>query len=321
MRKYIIFFGLIMLSLGCSNSAATPTPSLQPVAVQLKWLHQTQFAGFYVAEQEGYYAEQGIEVTLAPVDFARPSGIEQVLEQEYQFGIASAADLIIARSEGKPVKAVAVIYRIDPYIFLVKPDAGINSPYDFQGHKVAYTPGVVNIYQAVANTLNLDLTQIEQVPYDGFDLWECWEVAPVCLNYATNGPVILDMAGEAYRVFWPGEFGISWYGDVLFTTDQLIKDQPDLVEHFVQATLQGWQKAVGNPDLAVQITLKYDENLDPAFQTQAMNVSLPLIDTGELPIGVMASEGWQTLYDTLLKQDIISEQIEVEDLYTNQFVR
>jgi NitT/TauT family transport system substrate-binding protein len=291
------------------------------VSVQLKWLHQVQFAGLYVAEQEGYYADENLTVALKPVDFEQQLSVEKVLSGDSDFGIAAPEEVLIARSEGKPVRALAVFFRVGPNVFLATPESEIRSPHDLVGQKIALAPGSSTIiYQAMMGRLAIDRSQIEEIPVNVWDLWECWEIAPLCSNYATNGPVILDQAGEEYGLIWPSDYGITWYGDVLITTDEMMTEQPDVVERFVRATLKGWRQAVSNPELAVSATMAFDAELDKSFQTAAMKASIPLIDTGEDQIGWMRPEAWQQINDILVDQDVIGAAVDVKTAYTNEFV-
>jgi NitT/TauT family transport system substrate-binding protein len=323
-RKHQMIAGVLLLALltsGLLAACKTPVPEPDKVSVRLKWLHMVQFAGHYVAQQEGYYADANLEVTLESVDFEQQVAIDKVLAGENDFGIAAAEELVIARSEGKTVRALAVIFRISANVLLVTPESGIKSPHDFIGQKVALSPGGPQIiYAAMMDRLGLDRSQVEEVPVTTWDLWECWEAAPVCPNYATNGPVILRLAGEDFVLIWPGDYGVSWYGDILFTSEQMMAEQPEVVERFVQATLRGWQQAVEQPDLAVEATLAYDEQLDEAFQSEAMLAAVPLVDTGGAPIGWMDAAVWQGIHDTLLDQGIISSPVDLDLVYTNEFM-
>ncbi|MCI0397367.1 MAG: ABC transporter substrate-binding protein [Chloroflexi bacterium] len=312
----ILFFVVSGVILAACSATAEPAE----VSVRLKWLHQTQFAGMYIAEQEGYYEDENLTVTIDSVDFEQQSAIEKVLAGENDFGLTSPEALLLARSEGKPVRAVAVIFKLNPTVYLVTPDSGIETPEDLLGEKVALSPEEPTIlFIAMMKQLGLDLDQVEIVETTTFDLYECWELAPVCPNYSTNGPIILDQAGEEYNLIWPSDYGVTWYGDVLVTTEQMIEEQPEVVERFVRATLKGWQKAIEEPDLAVTTTLALDSQLDEEFQTEAMQRSIPLIDTGEAPIGVMSEEIWQNTLDILLDQEILSEPLDLEQVYTNEF--
>jgi NitT/TauT family transport system substrate-binding protein len=330
MRRSNLFVQVILLLIAISLSACATTitepvdePAAEPtaVSVRLKWLHQVQFAGLYMAEHEGYYSAENLDVTLEPVDMEQQVGIDKVLAGENDFGVAAPDEILIALAEGKPIRALAVHYRISPSIFLVTPDSGIQTPRDFLGQTVALSPGSTEvIYAAMLENLGVDRGEITEVPVTTYDLWECWESAPVCPNYATNGPPQLEMAGEEYTVIWPSDYGVSWYGDVLFTTEEMIAEQPEVVAGFVKATLQGWQAAIEDPDLAVTATLAYNDQLDVDFQSLAMRASIPLIDTGDAPIGQMDAAVWQAIQELLLEYGFIDSLVELDEVFTNEFV-
>ena len=109
--------------------------ALTPVTVQLAWTHQAQFAGLYAADQKGYFAAEGLDVTFveggAGVDKLAP-----VLDGSAQFGVAGADELILARAEGKPLRAIATIYRRSPIVFIALSEKGITRPQDFVGKTI-----------------------------------------------------------------------------------------------------------------------------------------------------------------------------------------
>src|SRR5215208_1726745 len=127
---------MIVLALNLSTCSKQATKAaLIPLTVQLSWSHQAEFAGFYAAEQQGYYADEGLQVSFLEggpdVDFITP-----VLYGTAEFGVAQPADLIIARAESKPVRSIAAIYRRSPIIFFSHADLGITRPQDFIGKKI-----------------------------------------------------------------------------------------------------------------------------------------------------------------------------------------
>jgi len=99
--------GLVLWVTACSMQ---PPPVLTPVRVQLSWTHQAQFAGFYAAEQNGYYAEENLVVTFIEggPKISTPGAI---LERKVEFAVIPADVTILARAEGRPLRAIAVVYR------------------------------------------------------------------------------------------------------------------------------------------------------------------------------------------------------------------
>jgi NitT/TauT family transport system substrate-binding protein len=317
-RNIIVVLLASALLVACG---ATPTPEPDQVSVQLKWLHQTQFAGFYLAEQEGYYAAENLAVELLPIDLDRQITYEYVVAGQADFGIGAAEEMIIARSEGHPVRAVAVIFRIAPLVYIAPGKANVHTPNDLIGKTVALSPGQgTYLYEAMMGRLGIDRSQINEIEETTFDIYECWETADVCAHYATNGLARANFDGVAATAIWPSDYGVPFYADVIFATEQFIEEHPDLVERFVRATLKGWQKAIEDPELATAATLAVDPSLEQGMQLAAMEMSIPLIDTGEDALGWMRPEIWQTMHDILLEQGLLDAPLDLDLVYTNQFI-
>lgn len=312
---------LVLLIGGAFTACTTSAPEPAQVSVRLKWMHQTQFAGIYVAEQEGYYAEENLAVTIEPIDLDRQITTEYVLAGENDFAIGSGEEMIIARSEGQPVRAVAVIFRLNPLVYIAPAEAGINSPADLAGKTIALSPGQgTYLYEAMMSQAGVDRSQIDEIDMTVWDVYECWETADACAHYATNGLARAQYDGVEATALWPIDYGVPFYADVIFTSDEFIEKHPDVVERFVHATLKGWQKAIENPELAVDAALTFDDSLNRGFQLAAMEMSIPLIDTGEDAIGWMKPEIWRTMHDILLEQGLIAAPVDLTTVYTNEFV-
>jgi NitT/TauT family transport system substrate-binding protein len=103
----------VVLAIGLLVSGSVLAPAAEAVTVRLKWLHQAQFAGFYVAKDKGYYDAVGVDVSIQPGGSDFPA-IQMVAGGSEQFGVTGADQILIARSKGVPVVAIAVIYRENP---------------------------------------------------------------------------------------------------------------------------------------------------------------------------------------------------------------
>lgn len=318
----ILSLGLMLLLItGCTAAASSSKPEPATVSVRLKWLHQIQFAGIYTAQQEGYYEEENLTVKLDEVDFNHQATYENVLAGDNEIGIGAPEEIILARAQGKPLKVVAVIFRLSPSVYLAPAEANIKTPQDFVGKTVAITPGQGEIiYTAMLANLGIDPSQINKILPSSYSIKECWDTAAVCPDYATNGLALLRHEGADFTVIWPSEYGVSFYGDVIYTTDEFIEQHPEVVERFVRATLKGWQKAIDDLDVGVKDTLAFNSELDEGVQLAALESSLPLIDTGEGKIGLMRPEIWQQMHDVLLEQGLLSQPLDITTTYTNEFV-
>lgn len=316
-----IKIGLILLVVVLALTACASKNSLPPdqVTVQLKWIHQAQFAGFYVAQEKGYYAEENLAVTILEggpdVDI-----VESVISGAADFGVFSPENLIMERSQGKPVVAIAAIFRRSPLVFVSLADSGIRQPEDFIGRIGALAPEAMIQLLAMLNRLELDSTQVENRPYQ-YDHTPLYNgEVDFTYGYSTGGLLRMYESGYEFNVIYPGDYGVHLYADTIFTTDALIAENPDVAARFLKATLRGWQHAIGNIDDAVTATLVYAKEADPDLQARMMEASVPLIHTGEDQIGWMRPEIWQGMHEILLEQGILSNAIDIEGVFTLEFL-
>ena len=127
-------------------------------------------------------------------------------------------------------------------------------------------------------------------------------------------------AGSAINIVYPDDYGIHFYGDVLITTDDLIAENPDLVQRFTRATLKGWTYAVENPETTGAIVQKYKPDADPDLEVARMEASIPLVNTGEDFIGWMKPETWEGMQQILREQGALKNLMDVTQVYTLQFL-
>ena len=125
--NHYVFWKLSLLLKGMIISACLFCSQLmaqESVTLQLKWTHQFQFAGYYMAQQKGYYDEAGLDVTIVPADQKRPNSFGAVERGEAQFGVAHSG-ILQQRIAGKPFVAMAAILQFSPYCWMVKETSDI----------------------------------------------------------------------------------------------------------------------------------------------------------------------------------------------------
>lgn len=317
--RYLLVIVLLMFELAACRPAVSPTPALTPITVQLSWTHQAEFAGLYAAEQQGYFADEGLQVSFVEggpeVDFISP-----VVDGTAQFGIAQPADVILARADGKPLRSIAVIYRRSPIVFFALADTGITRPQDFVGKKIRSALTVDLTLQAMMARVGIspDQYEVEYLPSD-ISLFASGDV-PVWSGFINVFVLEVQQAGYKLNIIYPDDYGIHFYGDVLITTDDLISKNPDLVQRFTRAALKGWTYAVENPASIGAYVQKYNPKADPALENDKMTASIPLVNTGEDFIGWMKPEVWAGMEQTLREQGVLTKKLDVTQVYTMQFV-
>lgn len=308
-----------LLAAGCGPAPRPPDP-LTPVTLQLRWSHNAQFAGFYAADQNGYYAEEGLAVSFVEggpqVDLIAP-----LLDGSAQFSVGLADALLLARADGKAVQAFATIYQRSPLVFIALADSGITRPQDFVGKAIRSAPAASPTLHAMMQRLGIDASSYREVelPSD-VDLFVTGEV-PVWSAFINNLVLDLRLAGHDITVFYPDEYGVHFYGDTLLTSEALIAGDPELVARFLRATLRGWRFAVEHPDAAGPLVQQYVPGADPARESEAMIITLPMVNTGEEEIGWMRPAVWAGMERTLREQGVLPRQVDPAGAYTLQFLQ
>lgn len=317
-RSFLLVLSLLLVA--ACRPQPVPLPP-DPVTVQLKWVHQAQFAGFYVAREMGYYAAENLDVTFVEGG-PNINIVAQVARGQATFGVSGPQEILIDQSQGEPVTAIAAIFRRSPLVFLTLADSGLQRPADFLGRRAALG-GVVDgelQFASMLNHLGLDSAQVEIVPY-AYDYTSFFGGdAEITLAYTTSGLIRMRQQGRRVNVIWPGDYGVHLYADTLIAANSLIAQNPELATRFLRATLKGWRRAVEDPQMAVQITLLYARETDADLQMQMMEASVPLIHTGEDQIGWMRPKVWQETHDLLLEQGLLGAPLELEQVYTLHFL-
>ena len=315
----VMFAGLF----ACSRQEAPK--SLAAAAVQLKWVHQAQFAGLYVAQEKGYFAEEGLKIGFLEGGQGIDSA-QALISGQADFAVITPEDILIRRSQGAAIVAIAAVYRRSAVVYLSVPGTGIVRPSDFSGKTAAIAGhgGAVRDmefqFHALMKKLGVSLDTIRCLPYDPDYTGFIQGDVDITAAFLTAGVVKLRMKGYLPNIIWPGDYGIHFYSDTLATTETMITRHPDRVTGFLRAALRGWREAVGDPESAVAVTLKYARIPDPRLQTAMMDAQIPLVHTGSGPIGWMEPDIWQGIHQILMEQGLIAASVNVRNAYSMHFL-
>jgi NitT/TauT family transport system substrate-binding protein len=327
-KKFITLFSLIVLPaillLNCQCQLKPEQPP-DTVTLQLKGMHQAQFAGFYLAQEKGYYSQENIKVTFleGEKDLAI---VQRVVYGQADFAVIAPESVLMARSQEQPVTAIAAIYRQSPIVYVARSESGIVRPRDFLGKTVATLDASGSQqdlqlqFQIMMKRLGLDISKIKLIAWDPVNTTFYDGEADITSCYSSVGLIEMRQKGLKLNLIWPNDYGVYFYSDLLITSEKLIKDNPGLVARFLRATLRGWKDAIEDYQQAIPVILKYARNKDPQLQAAMMEAQLPLVHTGEDYIGWMKQEDWQAMYKTLQDNDLITKPFDINRAYTMQFL-
>ncbi len=322
---FIVFIIVTVLILK-NNRHFIDIKSNKSIIVRLKWFHNAQFAGMYVANEDKIYSEAGIKVSFKEPTKNGGSGIESVLNKSANFAIVSPLELLEAIAQNKPVKAVAAIYQESPTVIGSLSEKNIKTPVDLKNKTIGVSgsetykkliyEAILSKYQVPVNTItykNTEKSGIISLTDKDIDITSF---------YRTEASYTINTEKLAVNYIKPEEYGIHSYNDVIVATDEYITQNPETVKSFIIATQKGWINAIENPEKAVNITLKYTKdkykNLD--YQKQILTTSIPLIKpVVNTKIGEMTDERWEQMYQ-LYKSSVIIDEFDFRKAYTKEFI-
>lgn len=319
-----IMLVIALVLTGCGTPKTIEAPALTPVTLQLQWVTQAQFAGYYVALDKGWYEEEGIDLTIIPGG-PDQDPINLVVSGTRDFGTALLADLTVAVQNKKSVIGIAQIQQQNGLLLLAKKSSGIQTPKDFTGKKVGVWLGnweaqfdALMVKQGVApDQFSLVSQGYSMKPFIDGEL----DVASAMVYNEYYSVLESGVSKEDLNVINYADYDLDFPGDTLFTTKTTAEQNPDLCIGMVRASLKGWQYAIEHPEEAVEIVLKYDQT---GVQTQKHQMSMmaeiaKLVQVQGRQVGHSDETVLQRTIDTLLKVGILKEAVQPSDVMTNEF--
>jgi NitT/TauT family transport system substrate-binding protein len=315
----------VALFTGCSGGATTPTPiPLEPVTLQLQWVTQAQFAGYYVALDKGWYRQEGIDLAIEP---GGPDlvPVDLVADGTTDFATSLLADLAVAVQEGKPVVSIAQIQQMNGLLLIAMKASGVEQPADFVGKSVGvWLGGWEAQFEALVAREGIGPEDFELVA-QGFSMEPFLngelDVASVMIYNEYHVVLESGVPAEELNIIDYADYGLDFPGDTLFTSRQMVEQNPDLVTRMLRASLRGWQYAVDHPEEAADIVLKYDASgvQTREHQLSMMNEIAKLVSLPVQPLGYTDRDSVRRTIDTLSVYGVLSGPVQPEDVYTNDF--
>jgi len=262
-----------------------PGPALESVVLQLKWLHQFQFAGYYAAKAKGYYAEEGLDVEIRERSLGK-NLVSQIVSGEADYAVGDSS-IIADYANGEPIVALAAVFQHNPLIFISKQSSGIISPYEMAGKRIMFEPqGSEAPLRALLDEAGLGAGAYTVFPrsFDNNDL--VTDKVDVISAYLTDQPFFFKTQGIKVNLINPQNYGLDFYGDLLFTSRRELAGHPGRAERFKRASLKGWQYALDHPEeLARLIKTNYHSRLSLEHLLFEAGESRKQILPDRLPLG------------------------------------
>ena len=310
MSKRIQFFFLIVLVLPAVLASNCPLAYAEAIALQLKWTHAFQFAGYYAAQEKGFYKEAGLDVNILEGDSSVDS-TTVVLDGKAQYGVGTTS-LLLQRNQGKPVVVLGVILQHSPYVLLARKHGADQNIHDLVGRKISIEAQADEII-AYLNKEGLTQSKLQIVKND-HDIKEfTFGNVEAMSAYITVEPFQLDLMKFPYAIYSPRASGIDFYGDNLFTTEDEISRNPRRVRAFLDASIRGWMYAMAHPEEIADVILdKYSTKNSRDFLINEATQMKKLMQTDLIGIGYMNPGRWRHIAETYSELGLLPRNVTLE---------
>lgn len=296
----------------------------EDVTVILDYVANTNHTGMYVALDQGYYGEEGLNVKI--IEPTEGATATLIAVGKGDFGISYQEDVTIALTSADPlpIKAIAAIIQHNTSGFATYADKKINSPKDFEGKTYAGWggPGEEAVLKAVMTQAGGDFSKLNMVVSDGsgFEalrdkadiMWffEAWDNVKCKLNdFPIDYTPVRDLDER-----------LDYYTPVIIANRKTLEEKPDMVRKFLAATEKGYEYAIANPEESAKILHKYAPDYSLEMLTMSQEYLGPKYAEDSERWGLMKDQVWDNYTEFMAEYGVIDQVIPADQCYTNEFL-
>ncbi len=319
-RAYLAAAAALVAVLGVGRAA-----SAEKVSFGTDWKAQAEHGGFYQAIATGIYQRHGLDVTLRPGG-PQVNHAQLLAAGVLDFNMASNSFMPLNFAQEKiPMVTVAAIFQKDPSVLIAHPGQGSDSLAALKGKPIMIS-GDTRIGSWLFLKQKFGFTDDQIRPYS-------FSVAPFLADpkaiqqgYLTSEPFTIEGQGVKPVVMLLADAGYASYGALIQTSDKLAREKPDLVQRFVDASIEGWYSYL-NGDPTPGNTLIKKDNSEMTDALIAYGVAkikqYGIVDSGDAKangIGAMTDARWRDFFDAMAKAGVYKPDLDYRKAFTLQFV-
>jgi NitT/TauT family transport system substrate-binding protein len=307
-----LFIALLLLA-SVGRADLMPSPKVKPdkIPLALNWKPEPQFGGFYAAANNGSAQRNHVAIEIAPGGAGTPV-VQMVAAGKFNFGIASADEVILARARGADVVAVFAAYQTNPQAIMTHEERGFKSLADVYASK-----GTLAIQKGLPYALYLEKKYAGKhsaaiVPYLGGiqNFLADQNYSQQC--FATSEPLAAEKKNAKVKTFLVADEGFNPYTTVLIVRGDFLKANKDLVGRVVDTVRAGWRSYLSFPDVTNKTMHELNKSMDLETFEASAKAQKPLIETANL--GSMTEERWKTLRQQLVDLKLVKAEVLKTDI-------
>jgi NitT/TauT family transport system substrate-binding protein len=300
---------------------ATGTPA--EVNVRFTWKLKGEYAPLFVAQDKGYYSAAGLTVRLNEGSGAK-TALRQLAAGQEQVVWGPVVNAAQAVAAGVPVKVIAIYQPKVPIGLIAHPDTPLRTPKDLEGKKLGYSIGetVADLMDPFFRLHKVDKSKVQLIQMDGgarVTQFMARRIDTISVFTNNDLPELEKKAGVKFNLLRFADFGLSVPGAGFMTSEQQLKERPDVLRRLIQATNRGFEDARKNPEEAAAIMLKAFKvpiDRDVLVQQVRATVEAATAPPGR-PLGWQTEDLWKSALDLLVESGSIKEKRPLNEYYTN----
>jgi len=279
---------------------------------------------YYGGIAQGIYASEGIELEIRPPSAGQQNEVFIGTGRE-QFGVANADSFIKARASGIPIVAVMADQPDTPFSVITLKKDNYTEPKQLKGKKLSWfqtnVKGLLDPLLQKGGLTRNDIEYVNVARGAEVQMLAAGQVDAV-FGYHYGQALTLDMRGFPTRVMPLKDFGVQFYGTVIYTNEALLKSNPDLVKRFVRATLKSLLWAADNMEAAVAEVIKVSPDRDLKLETKKLEIIYGLYNVPDFAsrFGLMSDGKWQSSIDILADSGDLPKKPSPKEMYTNAII-
>ena len=314
-------FVFVVAALGAGAAAAQPVK----LTMQTNWRAEAEHGGYYQAVATGIYKKYGLDVTVK-AGGPQVNNLQLLLAGAIDFSMGSDSfNGLNFVKNNIPLVVVASIFQKDPRILMAHPGAGNDSLAALKGKPILIAAASRNNYWLFLRA-KYGYTDDQIRPYTFNMAPFLADKSTIQQGFVTSEPLKAEKAGVKPVVLLLADNGYVSYATTLETRQQLVKEHPDVVQKFVDATIEGWYTYLYGDHSAADALIKKDnpdmDDAQLAF-SHAKMLEYGIVDSGDalkLGIGAMTAARWREFADSMIKAGVYGPDLDVSKAYTLQFV-
>ncbi|CAN7557486.1 ABC transporter substrate-binding protein [Paenibacillus sp. LjRoot153] len=326
----VVLVSFTVLMAGCGNNTGKSvqptdgtTKKLTDVKVVLDWTPNTNHTGLYVAKDQGYFEQEGLNVQIiAPGEGGADT---MIASGAAEFGVSYQESITQGRIQGVPLVSIAAVIQHNTSGFASPVAKNIKTPKDFENKSYGGwgAPSESAMIESLMQSEKADATKVKMVNIGDADYFTAVkrDIDFAWIYYAWTG-VDAELRGEPLNMIYLNKYSdkLDYYTPVLATNEKMISSKPEIVKAFVAAASKGYQFAISKPEDAANILIKAVPDLDPKLVAASQKWLSPRYQDDAARWGEQKKIVWEKYATWMLDHKLLEKKLDVDAAFTNTFL-